>query len=192
MFTFDTLKSDYTKDLAAFKPTKAGQAVAVAKRLLKDRDRFLALQEACGVPALWVMPVFERENPSFNSYLGNGDPLDHPTTHVPAHRGPFSTWEAGAADALQLDHITQCPEWTWEYALYEWEKWNGMGVRSHGRPSGYLWAASNIYQGGKYIADGIWSKGTWDQQLGTVSIAKAIATLDEEIAKGFINGQATE
>src|SRR5260221_8392847 len=103
MFTFDQLKDEFTHYLAAFQPTKAHQAAIVAKRLLESRDRFINLTKLCGVPALWVMPVFERENPSFRSYLGNGDPLDRPTTHVPVHRGPFATWEAGAADALQLD-----------------------------------------------------------------------------------------
>jgi lysozyme family protein len=187
MFSFEALKSDYTQHLTAFQPTKAHLAAITAKRLLQHRDRFLALQSLCGVPALWVMPVFERENPSFSSYLGNGDPLDHPTTHVPAHRGPFNTWEEGASDALKLDHVDQCPEWTWEGACFEFEKWNGFGPRNHGRPSGYLWSGSNQYLGGKYIADGVWSRGTFDQQLGCVAIAKAIADLDHEIAQGFVD-----
>jgi len=188
VLTFDQLKGEYTQHLAAFQPTKAHQAAIVAKRLLESRDRFINLTKLCGVPALWVMPVFERENPSFRSYLGNGDPLDRPTTHVPVHRGPFATWEAGAADALQLDHVTLCPEWTWEWACYEWEKWNGFGPRNHGRPTGYLWAGSNQYFGGKYVADGVWSRGTFDTQLGTVAIAKALADLDHELAQGFVSG----
>lgn len=163
-------------------------AKSIAVRLLKSRDRFLALQTACGVPALWVMPVFERENPSFQTYLGNGDPLDKATTHVPRGRGPFSTWEAGAADSLTLDRVTLCPQWTWERACYEWELYNGFGPRQHSRPSGYLWSGTSEYRGGKYIADGVWSRGTWDHQLGCVIVAKQIASLDAEIGKGFIVG----
>ena len=183
--TFDKLQPEYASRLAAMKFIHQSLAVATAKQLLKNRDRFLALQEHCGVPALWVMPVFDRESPSFTSYLGNGDPLKKETTHVPAGRGPFATWEDGAADALELDHVTQCPAWTWERACYEWEVWNGFGPRNHGRPSGYLWSGTNQYQGGKYVADGVWSRGTWDQQLGCVIVAKEIAALDQEIAKGF-------
>lgn len=182
---FDDLKAEYQADLAEAKPTRSTDAVTAAKRLLEHRDRFLAMQALCGVPALWVMPVFERENPSFSSYLGNGDALNVPTTHVPKHRGPFDSWEKGAADALTLDHITQVTEWTWERGCYEWELWNGFGPRHHGRPSGYLWAGTTVYQGGKYIADGVWSRGTWDKQLGTVILARAIAELDPEIAKGL-------
>ena len=69
--TFDQLEPEYAADLAAAKPTRSSEAVAVAKNLLVNRTRFLAMQALCGVPALWVMPVFERENPSFSSYLGN-------------------------------------------------------------------------------------------------------------------------
>ena len=184
--TFDQLEPEYVADLANAKPTRSSEAVAVAKNLLIHRDRFLAMQSLCGVPALWVMPVFERENPSFNSYLGNGDPLDRVTVHVPRGRGPFDSWEKGAADALTLDHITQVKIWTWPMACYEWELWNGFGPRNHGRTSGYVWSGTTIYQGGKYIADGVWSRGTWDSQLGCVEIARAIAELDSEIAKGFV------
>lgn len=182
---FADLKADYTAHLAAMKFTQQASAKSVALRLLKSRDRFLALQKACGVPALWSMPVFERENPSFEAYLGNGDPLNKPTTDVPKGRGPFASWEDGAADALALDHVTLCPEWTWERACYEWELWNGFGPRMHGRPSGYLWSGTDQYKGGKYVSDGVWSRGTYDHQLGCVILAKKIAELDAEIAKGF-------
>jgi lysozyme family protein len=185
---FDAVKAEYETDLANAKPTRSSEAVAVAKQLLVNRARFLTMQELSGVPALWVMPVFERENPSFNSYLGNGDPLSHVTTHVPKGRGPFedpNAWEKGATDALKLDKVVGGPDWTWPWACYRWELWNGVGPRNHGMPSGYLWSGTTIYQGGKYIADGVWSRGTWDQQLGCVEIARAIAELDQEIAKGF-------
>ena len=186
---FDAVKAEYEADLTNAKPTRSSEAIAVAKNLITNRAIFLKMQELSGVPALWVMPVFERENPSFNSYLGNGDPLNKPTVHVPKGRGPFNDWAEGAVDALTLDHITGTPadQWTWAWACYRWELWNGTGPRNHGRPSGYLWSGTTIYQGGKYIADGVWSRGTWDQQLGTVEIARAITELDPEIGKGFVN-----
>jgi lysozyme family protein len=186
--TFDQLEPEYTADLAAAKPTRSSEAVTAAKGLLVHRLEFLAMQTQCSVPALWVMPVFMRENPSFASYLGNGDPLDKPTIHVPKGRGPFPDWAAGAVDALTLDHIIGTPPeaWTWPWACWKWEGWNGFGPRNHGRPSGYLWAGTTIYAGGKYVSDGVWSRGTWDQQLGCVELARAIAELDPEISKGFV------
>jgi len=184
-YTFPTLEPSIQTQLAHAMPTRAHAAALEAQALLKNRDRFLALQAQCGVPALWVMPVFYREEPSFDTYLGNGDPLNRPTRHVPRGRGPFPTWEAGAADALALDHITAVSQWTWAMACYQWELWNGFGPRMHGRPSGYVWAGTTIYQGGKYVADGVWSSGTWDQQLGCVAVALAIADYDPEIAQGL-------
>jgi len=184
-FTFDELKDEYTADLAAMKFTEATAALATAKRLLTHKDRFMSVQKSCGVPALWLMPIWEREGPQFLSYFGNGDPLDRVTRDVPRGRGPFDTWEAGCVDALRLDHITECTDWTWPMALFEAEKWNGFGPRMHGRPTGYLWAGTSIYRGGKYISDGVWSRGTWDHQLGFVIVAKQLASLDQDIAAGF-------
>lgn len=184
--SFQALQAGIEADILAWKPTRSSEAVAVAKKLLVNKERFLHLQNISGIPALWVMPVFEREEPSFTAYLGNGQPLDRVTTEVPAGRGPFNTWEEGAKDALTLDHITQVPQpWTWIRACYEWEAWNGFGPRMHGRPTGYVWAGTSIYQGGKYVGDRKWSRGTWDQQLGAFIIAQAIAGLDTEIAQGF-------
>ena len=189
-YTFDALQPEYTADLAAMKLTRVSDAQAVAKKLLANKDRFMKVQAACGVPALWLMPTFEREGPSFNAYFGNGDPLSHPTKDVPRGRGPFATWEDGCVDALALDHVTQCTGWTWEAACYEWEKWNGFGPRMHGRPTGYVWSGTSVYKGGKYVSDGVWSRGTYDQQLGTVIIAKELASMDEELAAGFIGEKA--
>ena len=182
--SFNTLASGISSEIEEANVTKS--AVDVAESLLKHRTRFLLVQQLCQVPALWLMPVFQRENPSFTAYFGNGDPLDKPTTHVPKHRGPFATWEDGVVDSLKLDHITSVKGWTWVRACYEWEAWNGFGVREyHGRPTGYVWAWTNVYQGGKYLADGKWSRGTWDTQPGCFAVAKAIAALDEEIGKGL-------
>ena len=172
--------SEMIREVRIIEPAKT-----TAQNLLKNRERFLALQNSCGVPALWVMPVFDRENPDFSSYLGNGDPLDRLTSHVPKGRGPFSTWEEGAADALKLDHVADVQEWTWAMACYSWERWNGFGPRLHGRTSGYVWAGTNQYHGGKYVGDGVWSPRTWDHQLGCFVIAKAIAELDPQIGEGL-------
>jgi len=175
---------------------REGEATVEARKLLESRDRFLAVQKRNGVPALWMMPVFQRENPRFDTYFGNGDQIigtDKLTTDVPRHRGPFATWEDGVDDALKVDHVVEAFKGntpTWTFAAYEWERWNGFGPRERGRPSGYDWSGTSIYRGGKFTHDGPggWSRGTWDHRLGTVILAKAIAALDQEIAAGFVTG----
>jgi lysozyme family protein len=182
-YTFSNLKPEYEQWLQEFKPNDLDKkkAMVQAGGLLKNKMRFFKLQQASTVPALWVMPVFYRENPSFNTYLGNGDPLSHATTHVPKHRGPFGSWEEGAEDALRLDDVTGHHEWNWPFACFMWESWNGFGPRRHGRPTGYVTAGSNIYQGGKYVEDGVWSRGTWDHQLGTLILARALVELSPDL-----------
>lgn len=184
--SFSALQPDYQARLAAVKMLRPVGAKAEAERLLPSKTRFLALQASSKVPALWVMPAFYRESPSFATYLGNGDPLNRPTTDVPAGRGPFATWEEGALDALHYDKITEWNlPWTWEAACFLWEKWNGFGYRQyHGIPTPYLWAGSDQYHYGKYGSDGKFDPTLVDEQLGTVILAKAIAELDPELA-GF-------
>ena len=38
--------------------------------------------------------------------------------------------------------------------LYRWEAYNGFGSRRQGINTPYLWAFSNHYTKGKYVADG--------------------------------------
>jgi lysozyme family protein len=186
--TFAALEPGIAKQLAEVKITKPVIVKSITTNiLLPHKERFIAVQEATGVPALWMMPVFYRESPNFGTYFGNGDPLDKPTTHVPVGRGPFTSWEAGATDAMELEHIAAVEEWTWERAVYQWESWNGFGPRSHGRPSGYVWSGTNIYVGGKYVHDGPsgWSPRTWDKQIGCVAIARELVIQDPSLSIGL-------
>ena len=154
----------------------------IAAHLYSFKEQYLAVQQATGVPIIVVATIHERESDAdFSTYLGNGDPLSHPSVHVPRGRGPFKTWAAGAIDALTLDRLNQVPDWTWERACYEWNLYNGFGPNSHGRTSGYVWSGTSIYDGGKYVRDGVWDGNTWDSQLGCFPIAQAIVALDNSL-----------
>jgi lysozyme family protein len=186
--SFAALESGISEQVSAAKLTKPAAAKQIAVNLLKNKTRFVEVQQATGVPALWLMPVFYRESPSFSAYFGNGDPLDKPTTDVPKGRGPFTSWEAGAIDALELDHISQVEDWSWSRMAYQWELWNGFGPRLHARSSGYVWSWTDQYHGGKYIHDGPsgWSPGTWDVQAGCFAIAKSIVQSDPTLELGAL------
>jgi lysozyme family protein len=193
--SFTALEPGIKAQLAEAKLTKSIVKIRhiVTTNLLPHKERFLAVEKLTAVPVVWLMPVFYREGGGFNAYFGNGDSLSEPTKHVPANRGPFANWEDGAIDALILDHITSVEEWTWARVAYQFELWNGFGPRLHGRPSGYVWSGTSIYQGGKYIADGPggWSPGTWDQQLGCVAIARELIAQDPTLAAGLVEGNLT-
>lgn len=140
---------------------------------------------------LWLMCINQRESSGdFTTYLGNGQPLNRITTQVPRGRGPFKTWGAGAADALVYDHVgLQGPEgWSLPWFLYRAEAWNGFGPRLHGRPSGYLWAGSTAYRGGKYVSDGVWAPTAWDSQSGVWTLAKMLLEASPALYAGLAPG----
>lgn len=186
--SFAALEPGIKAQLAAAKIIKPIIVKKIVATLLPHKSRFVAVETATGVPAVWLLPVWYREKPSFDVYFANGDPIDRPSTHVPVGRGPFDTWEAGVIDSLALDHISSVEEWTWARAVYQFELWNGFGPRLHNRPSGYVWSATDVYQGGKYVADGPggWSPRTWDQQIGCFAIAHELAAQDPGLAAGLI------
>lgn len=53
------------------------------------------------------------------------------------------------------------------------ERFNGLGYRQRGVTSPYVFAGTNLYTGGKFIADGVYSSETFDQQVGTAVLAAA-------------------
>jgi len=124
------------------------------------------------------MIVHNREaSGRFDTYLGNGDPLNKSSVHEPSGRGPFSTWELGAIDALKLKNLHKIARWNIPRALYEFERYNGFGYALKGLPSPYLWAGSSIYKKGKYVADHVFDPDVVDEQLGAATMLQALFSL---------------
>lgn len=176
------LKSDYATLWASMeiRADKKEVVTRIARKLLRHKARYLAVEAKTGVPWFVVAALHNRESDAdFSTYLGNGEPLDRVTRLVPKGRGPFASWEGGAADALALDRLDQVKTWTPERACFEIEKFNGFGYRRRGVPSPYLWSFSNHYVRGKYVADGRFSAAHVDQQCGAIPIVRRIMELDE-------------
>ena len=195
MFTFSTLKNEYLSTAATARLNSASEKDKLdrlAKHLLAGKEAFYRpVSEATGVPTLWLMVINERESSGrFDTYLGNGQPLSRITTQVPKGRGPWRTWADGAADAIVYDHVgAMGPEgWTLAWFLFRVESWNGFGPRLHGKRSGYLWAGSTAYAGGKYAEDGVWSPETWDSQPGCWALAKELLAADASLLAGLAPG----
>ena len=55
------------------------------------------------------------------------------------------------------------------------ERYNGLGYRNKGLPSPYVWAGTDKYTSGKYVADGVFDPNYVDQQLGVMLMIKSIA-----------------
>jgi lysozyme family protein len=142
-----------------------------------------------GVPAGLIAALHYREGGgSFDTYLGNGDPLDRRTTHVPRGRGPFPTWELGAADALRDTPRPADGKWTIEFALYFAELFNGRGYFGKGENSPYVWAETTLEQRGMYVADGQFDPTIDDPRPGVAALFKAFQSVRPELSLPAIDG----
>jgi lysozyme family protein len=176
------------------KATRLSEFAAVAKRLVSSKDRYEAISAATQVPWFIIAVIHEREaSGDFTKQLGQGDPLDHVSVHVPAGRGPFfnhpddppghDAFYRGALDALiECDpHAAKWGDWSVGGALTLLEEYNGLGYAAHGLPSPYVWSGSDQYVSGKYVRDGVFSAGTVDVQLGCAPLIASMAAFDNSI-----------
>jgi len=82
---------------------------SVAKRLAapEAKGRYQAVSAKTGVPWPFIAVAHERESSQdWTGSLAQGDPWNRASTHVPAGRGPFKSWEEAAVDAL-----VNCSPW---------------------------------------------------------------------------------
>ena len=173
-------------DKCVITPSKVSAFNAVAAKL-KAPDavaRYKKVEARTGVPWWFIAVVHEREaSQRWDTQLGQGDPLNKKSVHVPAGRGPFSTWEDGAVDAL-----TKCApfaatnhDWSIGGALAMLEKYNGLGYATRGIPSPYIWAGTNQYTKGKFVGDGVFSATAVDKQLGCAGLLKTMNVFHDNV-----------
>lgn len=186
--TFEERKQHYGGQWSIMKvsPSRVASVDLSARRLLSNKSRYVAIEKATGVPWYVVAVIHMRESSgNFAGVLHNGEKIigtGRKTKLVPAGRGPFSTWEAAAIDALTMHPISRLPLNTVERICYALESYNGWGYWWRGdKSSAYLWAGTNIDGGGKFIADGVWSPTAQDQQNGAMAVLKRLSELDTTI-----------
>jgi lysozyme family protein len=169
---------------AKAKLTRAVEANNIALHLFKAKARYQAVEARTGVPWAIIAVIHEREaSQNFNTQLGQGDPLNSVSVHVPKGRGPFKTWEDGAWDALVNcgPYLARRKDWSLSASLTALETYNGIGYAARGVPSPYVWAGTDQYRSGKYVKDGIYDPNKVDPQLGCAALLKALMELDPTI-----------
>lgn len=158
------------------KINRQAQATNAAEILRSNKSRYSAVSDKTGVPWDVIGVIHYRESSgSFSGVLHNGQKIigtGKKTTLVPKDRGPFSTWEEAAIDALMNCHpyAGKNKDWSIAGALDILERYNGLGYRKKGLPSPYLWAGTDQYVKGKYVADGKYDPNHVDQQLGVAPL----------------------
>jgi lysozyme family protein len=145
-------------------------------------SKYKSVQAKTGVP--WYVVAIDHwisSSGDFASYLDNGDKLTARTIHVPAGRPtigePPFTWEQGAIDSIQFEKLDSVKEWNISRFLYAFESLNGFGYRIKGLASPFLWACTNLYTKGKYIADGVFDANAVSRECGAASLLKRMIDL---------------
>lgn len=186
---FTTLKPEYAQLLQMMKVRPERQALvdSTAKRLCGLMDRYTPVTKAIGVPEIFIATSFEREASSnFKLNPAQGWPLNSTSKWIP-HNGPFRTWQDAAIAAYKLNGLDKvgAGNWTWELICFYGEMFNGFGYRDYHRMhTPYLWAWTNIQAIGKYDSDGHFDPGHWDEQMGTIPVARRMVELMPELAVG--------
>lgn len=167
--------------------TRGPEFEPVARRLVAAKARYQAVEQKTGVPWFVIAVIHQRESSqNFLRSLAQGDPWNKVSTHVPAGRGPFASWEAAAVDALAVcpPYAAKWRDWSAGGAMTLLEIYNGLGYCNKGLPSPYVWSGTDQYARGKYVADGVFDANVVDKQLGCAGLILAMMALDASIRLG--------
>lgn len=182
MTDIDALKQANAKRWADAKLT--GKFNLAARSLVASKARYQEVESKTGVPWWIIAVIHEREaSQNWNTQLGQGDPLNKISVHVPKGRGPFKTWEDGAVDALVncAPYAAKWKDWSVGGALTLLEMYNGLGYANKGKPSPYIWAGTNQYTSGKYVSDGVYEPNVIDSQPGCAGLLMTMMEIDPTI-----------
>ena len=143
----------------------------------EDAEKLLFQKHGIVVPWPVIACIHSLEGSlRWDNNLHNGQSWDRKTTIVPKGRGPFSSWEEAAMDALFLKKRIIPKEWTIEATLDFLERYNGLGYRKYHKDvnTPYLWSGTNQYSKGKYVRDGEYDPSAVSKQVGAVLILKGL------------------
>ncbi len=159
----------------------------IADRLLATsaQNQYKAVQAQTTVPWFVIAVIHERESSqSWTASLAQGDPWNQVSVHVPRGIGPFDSWQAAAIYTLTNCRplLAHWDDWSIGGMLTALECENGLGYAERGLPSPYVWASTNQYIKGKYVADGHYDPDAIDTQIGCAALLWSMAEQDPEIA----------
>jgi len=162
-----------------------------------NSSRYASVAAQTGVPAKLIAALHFRESSmNFSTYLHQGDPLGKKAVNHPNNIPIFYEWEkaavhalnqkSGTADALNMDETTTDPAALATYA----ERYNGLGYHNKGKPSPYVYSGTDVYEGGKYVRDGVYDASVWDRQPGVMALMGSVDGM--ETSDEFATPQTAE
>ena len=178
---FADLRAEYQDcfDRCEMRPASAGNVAYYLKRLRQGQPNYQLVEQQIKVPWTFVGIIHGMEcGFNFAGHLHNGDTLKSRTVQVPKGRpvagNPPFTWLESALDAMRLKKLDLVTDWSLPHMLYLLEAYNGFGYRRRGLPSPYLWSFSNIYEKGKFVADGKFDPEAVSKQCGAALLLKRL------------------
>lgn len=197
MPTFEETKHGYANmwAKATLQPKREAAVLDIAKKYFANKARYQSVSLVNGVPPWWIFCVHQRESSgNFAGVLHNGEHIigtGRKTKLEPANRGPFSTWQEAAVDALKIKGLDNIRDWNISRVLYEFERYNGQGYFYQKINSSYVWADTTMEQLGKYVRDHMFDPKFDDPQVGCAALLKALCKLDPEINRQVNGGIPT-
>ncbi len=179
------LEQKHRQPAAAAQTRLSGRQQADMQRFQQhyqqNRARYEEVARRTNMPPEMIAALHWREsNGNFNTYLHQGDPLGRPAQNHPRNIPVFHNWEDAATHALNQKRstqealgITRTTTDPAKLAAYA-ETYNGLGYHNRGVPSPYVYAGTDQYQRGKYVADGRYDPRHVDQQLGVLAMLRAL------------------
>ncbi len=141
-------------------PFKLNELWKVCLKIIAGKARYQSIEKATGVPWHFIGCLhFMEASLRWEACLHNGEPWNKKTTIVPKNRGPWTSFEEAAIDALKYDKLADKPQgyWTLSRMLAFAESYNGTGYRKRGILSPYVFAYTNLSdEMGKYVADHVY------------------------------------
>jgi lysozyme family protein len=170
-------------------PALAASFARVAARLVAPpaKARYEIVSGQTSVPWCVIAVIHEREaSQSWAANLAQGDPWNAVSVHVPKGQGPFASWEAAAVNAFERSppYAAHWADWSIGGVLTLLESYNGLGYAQRGVPSPYLWAGTDQYASGKYVADGHYDPQAIDHQLGCAALLLHMSIIDTSVTLG--------
>jgi len=178
---FASLQDEYATWYAAcvVRPECRKELAYCVKRLHDGQAIYEEVGTQLTIPWLFVGITHGMEcSFNFRCHMHNGDPLKGRTVNVPSGRPtscePPFTWAQSATDALIYMGYHEVSDWSPTHMLYLFERYNGMGYRRRGVPTPYLWSFSNLYEKGKFVADGRYDAQAVSRQCGAALLLQAL------------------
>jgi lysozyme family protein len=182
-FTCDSLAPGYINlfDACQIQPGALGQVQKIVQRITANEQRYSGLETTTTVPWYVIALIHNLEGDlDFGTHLANGDSLKYRTVNDPAgliqNVAPPYTFEQAAIAALQYDGLTKIAVWDIPRICFEFETFNGFGYRQYNVNTPYLWAGSQLYTKGKYVADHDFDPNAISDQIGTAVLLKYMIT----------------